>query len=255
MKSSKDSLVYNKSLLNAKVLTAIMSIMIVTSAVGGIDISNVLSPVPVESSNIQLLAVAPKIVYKNQDGLVTANGISIRTGPGTNYRWQGSFNSGNKIAIVASQGSWYKVFYDGRAGYVNKQYVKITGNTVIYKLVYKNQKGVTKASTSVRTGSSTANSIQKTFAKGTNLVITASQGNWYKVSYSGKSGFVNKSTVSIVVPAVKPSTVAKGSHGSIVRYVWSLDAAGNKIPGTTAAFYADGYAKGPDGVWHSPSEF
>lgn len=59
---------------------------------------------------------------------------------------------------------------------------------------------------------------------------------------------------NVVVNNVKPATTSS-SHGNIIRYAWSSDAAGNKLPGTTSTFYADGYVKGPDGRMYSPGEF
>jgi len=70
--------------------------------------------------------VTPSTVYKTQYGVATGDGISIRTGAGTQYSWQGSFALGTKINILGTAGSFYKVRYSGITGYVSNQYVKIT---------------------------------------------------------------------------------------------------------------------------------
>jgi len=58
--------------------------------------------------------------------LAIGDGISIRTGAGTQYSWQGGFALGIKINILGTAGSFYKVSYSGITGYVSNQYVKIT---------------------------------------------------------------------------------------------------------------------------------
>jgi|GEM_PF-268245 len=93
---------------------------VITPVVTGMDSPHGLLFVP------QLPALKPSTVYKNQYGLATGDGISIRTGAGTQYSWQGSFALGTKIKILGTAGSFYKVSYSGITGYVSNQYVKIT---------------------------------------------------------------------------------------------------------------------------------
>ena len=201
-----------QSQLKTKVIT--MAIGMVIVSVGCINNTSYVSNTSNTNKYIQVLGTAaktPVVVYKSQTGVATGEGISIRKGPGTQYSWQGSFHFGTKINILGTSGSFYKVSYNGVTGYVSKQYVKIVvpvivAKPVVYPLIYKTQYGITKSATSIRIGSSTANSIQGTFAKGTNIIILASQSSWYKVSYSGKTGYVSNSTVTLTAKPVSVVT-------------------------------------------------
>ena len=77
-----------------------------------------------------IVVVTPPTVYKIQYGIATGDGISIRTGAGSQYSWQGSFALGTKINIIGTAGSFYKVSYSGITGYVSNQYVKIIAKPV-----------------------------------------------------------------------------------------------------------------------------
>jgi len=88
------------------------------------------APQYVNISTNPVVVVTPPTVYKIQYGVAIGDGISIRTGAGTQYSWQGSFALGTKINILGTAGSFYKVSYSGITGYVSNQYVKITARPV-----------------------------------------------------------------------------------------------------------------------------
>ncbi|MBU3182178.1 metallophosphoesterase [Clostridium psychrophilum] len=68
----------------------------------------------------------PVVVHKDQYGVVTGDGVRIRTGAGTQYSSKGAFALETKIKILQAEGSFYKVSHSGITGYVSNQYVKIT---------------------------------------------------------------------------------------------------------------------------------
>ena len=130
MKNIKQLTQFKQVSLKKKVLIAItiMGIALV-SAVG---INNVIYNGSTNSPNkyMEVFGSAvkqPVLVYKTQYGVATGDGISIRTGAGTKYSWQGSFALGTQIKILGTAGSFYKVSYSGITGYVSNQYVKLTG--------------------------------------------------------------------------------------------------------------------------------
>jgi len=142
------------------------------------------------------IASQSSVVYKTQSAVSTAEGISIRTGAGYNYSWQGSFHLGETITILGTSGSWYKVSYSGITGYVNKQYVKIVAPGTV---TYKAQTGVAMGDgISIRTGAGYNYSWQSDFKLGETINILGASGSWYKVSYDGVTGYVNKEYVKIV---------------------------------------------------------
>ncbi|MCB2293915.1 SH3 domain-containing protein, partial [Clostridium algoriphilum] len=157
------------------------------------------------------------VVYKKQSGVTTANNVSIRTGAGTNYYVQGSLNNGANVTILGTANNFYKISYSGRTGYISAQYVKIVSKPVAVvntsqTVVYKKQSGVTTANNvSIRTGAGTNYYVQGSLNNGANVAILGTANNFYKISYSGKTGYISAQYVKIVskpvVVAVKQPTV------------------------------------------------
>ncbi|MCM3774414.1 SH3 domain-containing protein, partial [Priestia aryabhattai] len=54
---------------------------------------------------------------------------NVRSGAGTNYAAIGSVTKGQKLSVVSKSGSWYKINYNGRTGYVSSDYVQASGAT------------------------------------------------------------------------------------------------------------------------------
>ena len=48
-----------------------------------------------------------------------ADGLNIRSGPGTNYSSVGYINKGDMITLVEKTGSWYKTIYKNKTAYVS----------------------------------------------------------------------------------------------------------------------------------------
>ena len=115
--------------------------------------------------------------------------LNVRIGAGLKYKRIGSLNKGKTIALKGSKGNWYKIAYNGKTGYICKSYVT--------KISTKKNGTVkiTSGTLNMRTGPGTTYKIIKSLKKGAKLKITATKGNWYKVKYSGKNGFVCKNYI------------------------------------------------------------
>ncbi len=64
------------------------------------------------------LSLAQKTMYVH-----SVNGINLRQGPGTQHQVQSSIPHGSRIQVIDTNGDWAKVTYDGKTGYVSKQYL------------------------------------------------------------------------------------------------------------------------------------
>ncbi|MEH6983683.1 SH3 domain-containing protein, partial [Priestia megaterium] len=69
-------------------------------------------------------AYAATVTYK-----VTASKLNVRSGAGTNYGIIGSVVKDQMLSVVSKSGSWYKINYSGRTGYVSSDYVQASGTT------------------------------------------------------------------------------------------------------------------------------
>ncbi|UJP10148.1 peptidoglycan DD-metalloendopeptidase family protein [Microbacterium sp. KUDC0406] len=92
--------------------------------------------------------------------------------------------------VLASSGSWRKVTYAGKTGWVHKDYLtKSTVTSVAPKAItYK-----TTAVLNLRPTASTSKKALLRIPKGKSVgKVLASSGSWRKVTYAGKTGWVHK---------------------------------------------------------------
>ncbi len=67
---------------------------------------------------------AATVTYK-----VTASKLNVRSGAGTTYGIIGSVVKGQTLSVMSKSGSWYKINYNGRTGYVSSDYVQASATT------------------------------------------------------------------------------------------------------------------------------
>ena len=136
-------------------------------------------------------------------GQVTANGgLNVRKSPNTNSKILKVLNTGEKVNIKWTEPGWYYIEHKGTEGYVSAKYVKKISSTsssdgdVVY-----NATGTVNTSSKIgvnlRKGPSTSSAMIMGIPDGAKLTITAKNGSWYKVSYSGNVGYVHSDYVNI----------------------------------------------------------
>ncbi|MET3690266.1 L,D-peptidoglycan transpeptidase YkuD (ErfK/YbiS/YcfS/YnhG family) [Priestia megaterium] len=124
---------------------------------------------------------------------VTASTLNVRSGAGTNYVSIGSVTKGQKLSVVSKSGSWYKINYNGRTGYVSSDYVQTSGTTTppAESTTYT----VTASTLNVRSGAGTSYASIGSVTKGQKLSVVSKSGNWYKINYNGRTGYVSSDYV------------------------------------------------------------
>lgn len=137
----------------------------------------------------------------NQTGVVTADLLNVRSGPGTNYDRIDTLANGKKVTLLGASNGWYQISYDGKTGYVSGTYIQVesSGGTTPDPTPTPTQKtGVVTADVlNVRSGPSTDYSKIDAVYSGKQLTITGEINGWYQVSYDGKSGYVSGEYVAI----------------------------------------------------------
>jgi uncharacterized protein YgiM (DUF1202 family) len=76
--------------------------------------------------------VQPPVSNVNSKGtyVVTTGTLNVRQGPNTSYKKIGSVYNKQKVSVLEETNGWYKIDYNGNAGYISKSFVtKQTGNT------------------------------------------------------------------------------------------------------------------------------
>ena len=125
----------------------------------------------------------------SSNGSVKGSDVRMRSGPSTNYSILGTYQNGTPLTITGTENGWTKVTIGGVSGYIRSDYV--SGGGADSKAGYIKGTGVR-----MRSGASTTSSILGVYNTGTKMTITGESGNWYKVSYSGRDGYVNSTYVT-----------------------------------------------------------
>lgn len=93
---------------------------------------------------------------------------------------------------------------------------------------------ISKAGVNMRSSASTDSSIVAVLDKGTNVYVTGKSGDWYKVLYSGKSGYIRNDLISVTGNS-KFTDVPYGQYYSA--YIqWAYDEA--LVSGTTETTFS-----------------
>lgn len=130
-----------------------------------------------------------------------ADGLRMRTGPGTSYSVAGTFPKGEKAAVLDHNGSWMKVSYNGTEGWILSDYaspLSVKGAYTEKAASDENKNGTVSVPTlNVRDTYSINGQIIDTITSGTEVAILEEQGSWSKISYgNGKTGWASSQYVT-----------------------------------------------------------
>ena len=144
----------------------------------------------------------------------TAN-VNLRAGASTKHKVIVTIPKGKNVTYISKSGSWYKVKYGNKTGFVSSTYLKkaptskpTTQTTVTYQ---------TTANVNLRAGTSTKHKVIVTIPKGKSVSYISKSGSWYKVKYGNKTGFVSSSYLKKAT-ASKPNTQSTPTTQTAVTY-------------------------------------
>ncbi|OCA86966.1 SH3 domain-containing protein [Bacillus sp. FJAT-27986] len=178
-----------------------------------------------EKAKVEPAAVVKSaVVTSSSSAYTTKANLNLRSSASTKGAILTTIPKGKSVTYVSKSGSWFKVKYGGKTGWVSSSYLK--ANSAAAKptsstpsAVAKPQQEVTYQATAnlnLRSSSSTKGSILTTIPKGKSVTYVSKSGSWFKVKFSGKTGWVSSSYLKANSAAAKPtngtgtpSTVAK----------------------------------------------
>lgn len=115
--------------------------------------------------------------------------------------------SGESVKYVSTYGSWYKVSYGGKTGYVASQYVKVSSASTITPSSASYYK--TTVNLNMRLTAASWSTVLMTIPNGATVKYVSRYGSWYKVSYNGKTGYVASQYLSATgAPTTTTSTTS-----------------------------------------------
>lgn len=152
-----------------------------------------------------LLSVSLFIVPANAAGVsgaTTTAALNMRSGAGTDYSKIMTMPKGAEVIVQSTSNGWSKIVYNNTVGYASAQYLSSTSEV-------SGSFGTGTISGSdvrMRSGAGTSYSIIGTYDKGTQMKITGASGNWYAVSYGGKTGYVSADYMTLSAGAPSADT-------------------------------------------------
>lgn len=138
-------------------------------------------------------------VDQNGSYIVDVASLRVRTGAATYYPVTGGVMQGQTLQVTGIENGWYKINRNGKDGYVSAKYVKFVPTTTDYY--------VTADGLNIRSGAGAAFDVVNTISHGDKVQVTGTENGWFKVTYNGQTGYINKKYVSQTPIEVAKATV------------------------------------------------
>lgn len=148
---------------------------------------------------------------------VDAPSLNVRSGPGTGYSLIGTVYDGQSYVRIASSGTWRKIWYDHRTGWVSAG--SLATSTAP-------ERRVTASSLNVRTGPGTGYADVGNAPGNSWWTVVGSDGAWRKIWYRGAARWVHGAYLT--------SSSGGGSSGGLP----SSSAGFVQLPGSGSGYYA-----------------
>lgn len=163
------------------------------------------------------LCVCALIVGAKADcigGAETTTAVNLRTGAGTGNAIIATVGGGTALIVEADTGSgWYKVNYDGESGYMSADYLSFSETMDLTA-----QGWVDGSDVRMRAAAGTDSEIVRVTTYGESVEILGVDGEWYKVSAGGKTGYIRGDYVSFTEPDPSQAPAAGSIGEQIVAF-------------------------------------
>lgn len=163
------------------------------------------------------LCVCALIVGAKADcigGAETTTAVNLRTGAGTGNAIIATVSEGTALIVEADTGSgWYKVNYDGESGYMSADYLSFSETMDLTA-----QGWVDGSDVRMRAAAGTDSEKVRVTTYGESVEILGVDGEWYKVSAGGKTGYIRGDYVSFTEPDPSQAPAAGSIGEQIVAF-------------------------------------
>ena len=160
---------------------------------------------------------AGNVSLSGTPGVIVGDYVRFRRGPGTGYSIITSYDNGQDITVIATEGEWTYCQIEGKTGYVFSQYVRtgalepsapavLIGGQTVTDPAFSGQVplAATPAPTGAvgspgyirgnnvrfRAGPDLSSEILRELFYGNAVTITGSDGTWSSIVYEGQAGYV-----------------------------------------------------------------
>ncbi|EJQ45347.1 hypothetical protein IEQ_04521 [Bacillus cereus BAG6X1-2] len=131
--------------------------------------------------------------------VVNATSLRVRTGPAAYHSVIGGVLNGTTLNVVGSENGWFKVSYQGKAGYVSSEFVKFVkgGTTTPEQPKQPEQPSqaigdyyINASALNVRSGEGTNYRIIGALPQGQKVQVISENSGWSKINYNGQTGYI-----------------------------------------------------------------
>lgn len=129
--------------------------------------------------------------------VVNATSLRVRTGPAAYHSVIGGVLNGTTLNVVGSENGWFKVSYQGKAGYVSSEFVKfVKGGTSTPEQPKQPEQGaigdyyINASALNVRSGEGTNYRIIGALPQGQKVQVISENSGWSKINYNGQTGYI-----------------------------------------------------------------
>ncbi|PFY35276.1 peptidase M24 [Bacillus toyonensis] len=132
--------------------------------------------------------------------VVNATSLRVRTGPAAYHSVIGGVLNGTILNVVGSEGSWFKVNYQGKTGFVSSEFVKfVKGGTATPEQPKQPEKPnqgaigdyyINASALNVRSGEGTNYRIIGALSQGQKVQVISENSGWSKINYNGQNGYI-----------------------------------------------------------------
>lgn len=130
-------------------------------------------------------------------GVVNANRVNIRSGPGTNYNSFGLITLDTHLDIVGESNGWIICIANGIMGYIRGDYVDVVLFPAPIDENLELTRAITNTVTSVYASPSEYSDSISTIRTGVEVTIRRTIGDWYYIQYGAVRGFVRKDDLNV----------------------------------------------------------
>ncbi|MCW9132844.1 SH3 domain-containing protein [Bacillus paramycoides] len=132
--------------------------------------------------------------------VVNATSLRVRTGPATYHSVIGGVLNGTTLNVIGSEGSWFKVNYQGKTGYVSSEFMKfVKGGTATPEQPEQPKQPeqgaigdyyINASALNVRSGEGTNYRIIGALPQGQKVQVISENYGWSKINYNGQTGYI-----------------------------------------------------------------
>lgn len=186
---------------------------------------------------LSLLAIPAAQADSYATATVKGGWLRLRAGATTNSETISAYYTGTRVTILGGAGDWYYVSTpDGKTGYMNANYLTITGSITGGQLDENTAAYVTSKnglSVRLRTGPSKQYATIASYAVGTPVTILISGDEWCKVRIGGRTGYM----MTEFLTTTSTGGSAGGESSAYTAYVTSSNGLGVRVRSGASKLY------------------